>query len=509
MSSLRLRRLGAGLAACAVALLTAVALPPATAHAARVVPKIEFDHLAVQPGSVGKAMFLSLSAPGSFALHGVTVTVDTSKLAGVATPELASIYKPACDQAATLITCHYDAVQGEEISPFHHYKILMFMDVRPLQTAKVDDEGSVAVKVTSRDYPALSRTAKVTVAEGVELAAGADTDHIAKPGGSMSVPVQVKNVGDVAVRGVDMFFYIEPWYTIANRYKNCWYSRTAGYCHFDAALAPGRAYRISAPMTLTVRRDIPAPSVIGHGYSWLTPTDNRGNIELVRAGAPKAGAGAAVTLVELPAAKFHKGVAQTDRSLFTNSQDQLISVTGSQFADVAAIGATVRGAVGATVTASVGAKNFGPAFVFGYPKAAATVTVVPPTGTTVVSVPDGCVAIKTAYVCTTTAMPFDPGKTVAWPFRLRITKRGKLVGAVVAKSSAADRNAANNSTKLIVNPPAARAAGGGGSDSPASSGPLAVTGASALLIGGTGLALAAGGAFVLAALRRRRQAAHS
>jgi LPXTG-motif cell wall-anchored protein len=504
MSSSRLSRIGAWLGACALALLTSVALPTGAAHAARIQPRLEFEHAALEPGApVGKGMFLSLVANGPFTLHDVTATLDVAHLAGVAKAEIPITYRDVCKQAGTVITCTIGALSSKDLGFVDHgFAIVTYLDVTPLATAKVDDEGSVAVKLTSRDSPAMTRTAKVTIAEGVTLRAGEHISRTARPGETISVPPQVTNAGDNPVTGVDLFFYIDPWYTVAHRFANCQYASGGAFCHFDSALKPHTTYRLSQPVAVTVRRDIPAPTpAIGVDFEWTTPIDDRDNVERVRSWGATPGAGAAATLVEVPAPRpqSHAQMAQTNpRGL--NDQALFIQVTGVQTSDVAAVGARAHGAVGASVTTTVGAKNLGPAFVMGFEKPAVTITVTPPKGTTVLSTPEGCVAAKATYVCSGPASRFDVGRSIAWKFPLRIDAPGQLVGTVVAKNSDADGNAANNSAQLVVNPVGGDGGGGDGT------GTLPVTGAPAQLIGVAGLMLVAGGAFALVVARRRRRA---
>jgi hypothetical protein len=118
----------------------------------------------------------------------------------------------------------------------------------------------------------------------------------------------------------------------------------------------------------------------------------------------------------------------------------------------------------------VGVKNLGPAFVFGFPDPAAKVTVTATAGTTVVSVPEGCVKAGTAYVCTTTASPFNVNTAVTWPFKLRIDKTGTLTGKVSVKSSQPDGSTANDIAKLLVSRPVGAGAGAGAGDGGAGGG---------------------------------------
>jgi hypothetical protein len=76
---------------------------------------------------------------------------------------------------------------------------------------------------------------------------------------------------------------------MAKHYSNCEYGSSAAYCHFDTELKAGTAYSLSEEIDVKVRPDIAAPEVIGQTYHWLTPTDNRNNIDLVNEQGPQHG----------------------------------------------------------------------------------------------------------------------------------------------------------------------------------------------------------------------------
>jgi hypothetical protein len=493
-------------------LLLAAAVP-AAASAAPAAPELNFPHIAVVPGGPAKIQDVYFwDADNSYTLHDVKAVIDVSQMAGVAEAKLEfDEVDENCSTDKTIFTCTFDSLAAPE-----GFALLTNVSYRAATDAKVGAEGSVSLKVTSRELGAITKTAKVTVAEGVSLSRdNLDiVERSAEPGATVNVPLDVRNDGENAVTGVDMFFFIDPWYGMAKHYSNCEYGTSAAYCHFDTELKAGTAYELSEPMGVKVRPDIPAPDVIGQTYRWLTPTDNRDNIDLVEAQKPERGTDGVLSLQAKPSALL-KGNPQTDTSGAVSWQDAIISITGVQKADLAAVGAKVEGKQGATLTATVGVKNLGPAFVFGYPDPAAKVTVKAPTGTTVVSAPEGCVKADATYVCTTTAMPFDVDTVATWPFKLRIDKTGALTGTVSVKSSQPDGSTANDTAKLLVNPPAGAGDGdsgagggtgsgaGGGTESGGTGGSLPITGAPVLLISSLGALLLVGGAGAYVIGRRR------
>jgi LPXTG-motif cell wall-anchored protein len=490
-------------------LIASAALAPLPANAAPTPPELSFEHVALVPDGPAKIQHVSYfsyepTGGAPYTLHDVKATIDTSKLAGVATVELLGDSVGACRPADAIITCTYEALGAPD-----GYAGVAMVSYRAAKAALAGAEGVVTLKISSRELGSVTRTAKVTVAEGVRLAAAGETtvSRTSKPGGTVAVPLSVRNDGENAITGVEMFFFIDPWYSPAKRYRNCVYGASAAYCHFETTLQPGTTYAVSEPVGVKVRADIPAPSVVGPTYHWRTPVDNRVNVDRVQAQQGRAGTQGELKLVAQAEAKG----AQTDTSGGVDWHNVIVDVQGNQTADMVAVGAKVTGAVGKTVEAKVGVRNLGPAFAPGYPEPAATVTVRIPKGTTVATVPDDCVAAgsdKTTYVCTTKVMPFDPRTTITWPFRLTVTKAGALVGTVTAKAAGGDPKASNDTAKLIVNPapapapartttrPAATGTGGGAT--------LPITGAPVAVVATVGVVLLVAGIAAFVLTRRRK-----
>ena len=482
----RVRRLAAGV----LGALLAAALAPAAATAAAGL-RIDFDDIVLTSPST-KTQFIWINGDQQDALHDVTITVDWTKAADVATVRPLFDWNTPCKATtATLLTCEYDSLERTSTG-----WLAEDLWIRPVEDAGLGDAGSVTFKLTSREGSA-GHTSSIEIGETVSLEAGPWTNAKAEPGDTIRTPLSVKNAGDKTVHGVEIFFYVDPWYTPAKKFSNCWYSADAGYCHFDTELEPGATYAASEDMPVRVRPDYPAPGLVVPSYSWLTPSDNRNNVALVKAGKPSKGTAGELRLVKQAAAR-KAAPPQTDPSNL-DTQYTFTEVTGKQTADVAAAGTTVRGAVGATVRARVGVTNNGPAFAKGFPEAAAVATVTPPAGVTVVGVPKGCTAKDKTFVCTTDQYTIDPDKSVLWVFTLKIDRSGPLTGTVSVTSASPDGTKANNTAQLLVNPPVAAGdpAGGG------SGGGLPVTGAPAAMLAGAGVLLLAGGCAAFVVARRR------
>ncbi|MEV6632878.1 hypothetical protein AB0M54_19235 [Actinoplanes sp. NPDC051470] len=491
MAFTRLRRLAAGV----VGALLAAALAPAAAPAASGL-QIDFDDLIlVAPTSQTRWIGVSGDQPG--ALHDVTITVDSSEAAGVAVIRPLFDWNTPCKATSkTLLTCTY-----ESLARAGSGWLAEDLWIRPVEGAKLGAAGSVTIKLTSREGAA-GRTSAIEIGEAVALEAGPSTGGRAKPGDIIRTPLSVKNASETAVNGVELFFYIDPWYTPAKKFSNCWYAVSAGYCHFDTVLDAGATYAASEAAPARVRPDYPAPGIVSPSYTWHTVADNRKNVALVKARKATKGTAGALRLTKQAAAR-KTAHPQTDSSPY-DTQYSITEVTGIQTADVAAAGASVRGATGATVKAAVGVKNNGPAFAKGFPEAAAVATVKPPRGVTVVDVPAGCAAKGATYVCTTDVLTIDPGTSVLWTFGLRIDQGGPLTGTVSSTSVTADANQGNNTAQLLINPPGGVPADAAGGSGGAGGGALPITGAPAALLAVGGAVLLIGGAVAFTIARRRR-----
>ncbi|MER7893743.1 LPXTG cell wall anchor domain-containing protein [Micromonospora sp. NPDC094482] len=492
MSRSRLLRGAAWLGVCAIGVLGANAVAPVSAVALPKGTQLRLDHTALVPGSFGKTQSVYLyNYDTDFTLNDVAVTIDTTKLAGVATAKLTFDGSGPCEQSGTRITCRFDTLSSESL--FAGITTLTF---RPEEAAEIGDEGEVSVKVTSRDQT-FTKTSKVTISEKVALEVGPITTKKAKPGDTITNPLTVRNAGDNAITGVDLFFFYEAMFTVPKRYNNCEYGSFAAYCHFDATLAAGQEYVLSEELPLQLRPQVPAPGVAGASFTWSTPIDGRDNLDMVRATKPTRGTQGTLRLVRKPAGLRAEG-AQTEDSFFLDTQHVIVTVEGTNRADVSAVGGEVRAAVGATVTAKVGVKNLGPAYASGITEPAATVTFTPPAGTAVTTVPAGCTKADTGYVCRTAIHPLAVDQAVTWGFGLRVDAAGELTGTVTAKSSTPDVTSDNDVAKLVVN--RAGGAGGGDEDGPS----LPITGQSSILLGGGAAALLAAGAALFVVARRRR-----
>ncbi|MFE9956138.1 LPXTG cell wall anchor domain-containing protein [Micromonospora sp. NPDC005299] len=213
---------------------------------------------------------------------------------------------------------------------------------------------------------------------------------------------------------------------------------------------------------------------------------------------------------------------QTDVDPTNNETMIQLAVKGNQKADVAANGATLNAEVGATVPVTVGFTNNGPAAInAGGEDGIYTLALVTlPKGTTAVKAPEQCAdaegefgqdsgkAGAAVYACFVPGV-VGSGKTVEFPFSLRVDQPGTLAGEVQLfhggpdETGRKDLNPANDTAKIVVKAAGGGGQGGGGQGG-GDGGTLPITGSSTALIAGVGALLLAAGAAGYVVSRRRR-----
>lgn len=413
-------------------------------------------------------------------------------------------------------------------------------DVRAGVGAVAGTSGTVRVTFTARGITPIVESARIRVAESVDLEAGPSQRVTAAPGGSLEAPLVIRNAGATTITGAsvqfDHDFAIEP----GPRYRNCLYEQDVlRSCTFAEPLEPGRAY--TAAMSLKVRPDTQAPGE-AYGYHWwLTPAelaDFHGFLENADISPGIPGSGGVLALTALSSAR---GTAQADPDIEDNWSDLEVAVTGRNGADLAAVGAEPAAAPGAETTMSVGVRSVGKATVdmsrVGEPAVVTAITV--PRGTTVLRAPEACLPVvrgqadgnapggpgAARYECYSDPL-FPAGAELLYEFDVRLPKKaGRTTGAVAVNEPcecvrfADDIDPSNNKARIVVtagvpggvatpddDEPDAPGTGSGATGSAGSGGgaSLPITGPQGAAIAGAGAALVVLGGAVLLLTRRRR-----
>jgi len=459
-------------------------------------------------------------------LHNGTMVYQISAgLAGVSLHDDPSVGPQCTQNSPTKLTCSAD--DETDVGPYGTLgNFLVRVDA---SSAALGQAGKLTATFLADNVAPVSQTVDLTVAEGVDLAAGADKSITLKPGADFSTPLQVHNTTAGTVDGTALVFGTDYGFAATTKFSNCFYDGDLlNACTFDQQLKPGVTYQASVPYRL--RPDTYAPSSQAGQFEWLTAGDFDDLLKFAHDngfdGPGKAGDGPPLTLTALSAARQTQQ-KQTDQNPENNWQTVSLTIAGNQGTDVAAVGATVTGKAGDTVTANVGIVNNGPATLdherSGEPTSVTIVTA--PPGTKVVGVPDGCFKSdddslktpkgkgKTQYACFTDLV--FPAKTrVTWPFKLQITAvTTNATGWVEVNPPcncdrfSKDLVKSNDTAKIVANPGAAGQPGGGsgnGGTGGQGGGGLAITGPQAALYAGLGVVLVAAGVGGVLLARRRR-----
>ncbi|MFF5176893.1 LPXTG cell wall anchor domain-containing protein [Micromonospora sp. NPDC000316] len=498
--------------------LVAASATPAIAAASAIEPYFQDATLAVGSAPTTRNLFLYSDEPT--VLADVSVRYDYRSLADTITIAPANGQQCAVPEPGVLVcTEPSDVVLHEMVPPGSGVYRNATKQVRVAATgdAQLGDSGDVAVSFEAAGERRGSYTARVRVGEGVDLAGGPFTTHSSRPGGKITVPLTMANVGDNTVKGFAAVFDLAYSIRTKDRFSNCLYSDDHLLsCQFDEEIPVGEG--LATTLDLELAEDTYAPSNQS-GYAQFMTTADFEDLTRVReaAGARAAmrGSGPKLTLAEAPS-----GMRQADQTDVGPGYDYTgwtIKSTGTNGTDLAAIGDTLKGRAGEVVTATVGFQNNGPATLDKVNEdyeAATHMDVELPPGTSAVEVPDHCTLRQgtRTYLCGS-EMLLVAGKTYTMEFRLRIDEViSNARGAVRVNapcecpgggSFADDIKPANDRALIVVNAVTGGGADGGSGGGGGDGGSLPITGSSTGLIAGLGaLLLAVGVGGYLAAKRR-------
>ncbi|MBM2620921.1 LPXTG cell wall anchor domain-containing protein [Actinoplanes sp. LDG1-06] len=482
----------------------ALALAPAAVAQAAPGEVLRVGNVSVAPGGTGEAwaMFSAQrnNQPSPFAIE-LDVT-EASRLVTITT-----------DYPCTITTTKISCPSPRTFS----------LDLRLRITAKPGVEAGATATLPARAVAAgttrASATGRITIAEGVDLAAvELQNDVSIATGARADLAAGVRNNGDEPINGVVLSLRTAEGFGLEAR-RNCARIDHGFACRFADELAPGQEYRLATPFPLIAAKTLWAPAKWGARFEWSTEQD-----WIDREG--KLPAGTSGPQLEL-APVMRAAAPQTDVGPSANDDDFSMTITGVNKSNINAIGATAKAKPGETITVRVGVRNNGPARLEGYGAELGsylTVGVTPPAGTTVVGTPKLCMPWNMnspvpppwpagahyedgniyCFSDDISWSPYYPGETTTWEFKLRVdrpgTLRGKIFTQVVGPSIApqGDSDPADDDAAIVITAAAAGGGAGGGG------GGLPITGSNTTLVAVIGLALLLAGAAAMAFTRRRR-----
>lgn len=435
------------------------------------------------------------------------LAVDASGIDGVA---VITAGADGCKPRMPSFTCSMPLLPDSEATNEQE------LQVRPAAGARAGDSGILRYTLKPEGLPAV-RGSLTVIAGRPELRVNKSPDlKKMAVGETFSVPIVIRNTGDVPARGVGLVINDEAngenegegdaHLSAAARHSNCRYSKDASTTRCllpDAVIAPGETMRVTPALRVKPNRDAlterlsygawaystrEIPCCVGSAETWLTTPGHGAPLSLTRD--PVGGKGATFT---------------------TDWGPTEVKVPVRNTADLEAFGATLRGKVGSSHRIRIGYRNNGPAET----GEVRTVFIVPP-GTTVTKAPYDPEAEEEmadqdcqtkdhgrSYTCSQYS---EVGQEVSYEFTLRTTSKITRSGcvAVSASTDSSPRDTRVKDTKRS-NDTAPVQVGENGNFSCALPKDDGVVGWAI----GAGIAAAAGSALLVVRYRRRRNASHS
>ncbi|GAA0304935.1 hypothetical protein GCM10010302_49450 [Streptomyces polychromogenes] len=542
------------LAACGLAAAGLVTVPAAAAHAAEPVfrltgtPGLTLPPAPATGSPTPVALNYRLEGPaGVDTFDGeFTLTVDLSRLAGVATvrenPRAAA---KKCAPAGNTLVCKQQGLRPG---------VPAGLDLE-VTAGKTTGVGVVTVTGTAAGATVERAVTGIKVGAPDLVMGEMNLKKDPKPGESQSLPLTFRNTGNEPAKGIVLELEASRGLELPERYDNCTYrttrTSTTAVCTVEGDFDPKASYELAGDSPLHLKAGANALNErFGYGV-YPAPVPPKAQAEPDKTGTdqPKTGdaAGKAARRLTARKAAAPAPLAQhgPDANPADNKREAVLTVSNT--ADFEAEPLTVKGEAGTTAKAVVAIRNNGPAWIAGRGDGtpAAVVDVELPQGLKAVTAPAACHPVNAALYRCATAPSVLESENVEFPFELKIEKAVKdakgaiRVGAPGPKGEpqrhAFDPVLANNLAAFTANPTSTGPSPSpSGSPSPSASastsaspsasssasagttanggksgGPLASTGSQAGLVGlGAAALVAVGGALFLSA-RRRKGGAHA
>ncbi|MEV4536792.1 hypothetical protein AB0J82_23705 [Asanoa sp. NPDC049518] len=477
---MRMRQLAAVGGAVCAALLTA----PPPAFAAPEALAISMRDVTVAEGHPGVLASATLISSEPAVLDDVVVTYDFSALAG-----LVEVVAPAGASCSltdpTILACTRDQIRLGSAPLTGQFDVV----VRAVDDAGVGD-GPLQLGVQAAGLPLVSSSSWVRVGTGVDLVAGPSTELTRSPGQSFTLPLTVDVAGTTAVERPSVYFTETYAIRAARKFNNCLYVEDRlRNCWFEGTFTPGASYSAVWPFVLGA--DTAAPGTKRTEATWLTAAE-AADYESFLAGHGYSGGepgtdGELVLTGELGL----RPADQADTEPSNNRSTLSVTVTGRNDADLAAIGAAVRGAAGEQRSVTVGVRDDGPAAAERPGGDVAVVEVTIPPGTTALAVSPECAPLAdpdvpglpgaAVYRCHPGSL-LRPDSSVEFGFELRFDRAEPADGSV-RLVDVDDPDATNDRAAITVNRTTAPPADGSLPITGAPAGALAALGVSLVVVG--------------------------
>ncbi|MFI7076454.1 hypothetical protein ACIBO1_04060 [Micromonospora sp. NPDC049903] len=369
------------------------------------------------------------------------VVVDLTGLLGVASAEF-----PAwCATSGSQVTCPLPP----DVDPDSSLQIgsipVLF---RPLAGASGGDSATVSYRALADNADPFVATATVSVGDGADLVnLGGGRVDAAAVGDLLSAPIRLTNVGNRTSRGVRITFTLSSGLT-PSTWSNCWYApltghRTSVVCDLNGRVRPGATMEVSGGFGFAIDGSAYAGESIDQ---FVEPLAGAAALP-TQLGYQRRAGGTELRLRPSRTASAAARILTTEIDPGDNWASFYVDNVPNSL-DLAALAEPVVGPVGGATILRAGVRNNGAGDLDDFRSGAGEVApfhVRVPSGVTVESVPDRCVALYESedgwysgdpqpgaswYRCAVPGSVFAAGETHQVDFGVRITSVGGAAGAV-------------------------------------------------------------------------------
>lgn len=438
---------------------------------------------AVTKGAAGKVVpvrFGAYSVGGKALPAKITMKVDFTPANGAVVAKLSRAVD-GCAAEGAVFTCtkSTSTVPDLELGDFG-------LSITVAANTPVGATAKAKITITGEGARTTELTHELKVADAGPDLRARDFDLKSTPGGTVSFQPQFRNQGDRPAQTIQVFFGVDRWAGLPDRFSNCRYAPStesvAAVCLFrDVNLAPGETITAKQALQAKIAADVPGRTFTYY-HADVYPNDLQitGPWDSWKAGTGSAltweRSGAATTSGREDTTRAGAGAGRdtTSDADSMDNQGSVLITTPANPSDVVANGATTQAKVNDTKTVKVGLTNKGPGYIFGVSdsetsdpenkyNAAFVVTFPAGVEVTKVEVPAGdgryCHGVvdnkvdetanqpkRSVYRCMRWSLAVNETHTVT--FTVKITGAVSAAGSVVARGGASDPAAANNTAEV-------------------------------------------------------------
>jgi hypothetical protein len=278
------------------------------------------------------------------------LTVDAAGIDGVAVVVSGA---DGCRPRMPSFTC------SKQLHPDSEGWNMQELKLRPAAGARAGDSGLLSYTLKPEGLPAVRGSLKVIAGRPELRVNESPTLRTTAVGETFSVPIVIRNTGDVPARGVVLFIEGNADLSAATRHSNCRYTKDADTIQCilpDAVIAPGETMRVNPVPRVRPSRAALAERLSYGAWSFHSSGRHPGPPCCVDAPASGLTPGQGTPVSLTPDPTGGRGTKFT-----TTPEPTEVKVPVRNTADIEAIGAALRGNAGTTHRIRIGYRNNGPA----------------------------------------------------------------------------------------------------------------------------------------------------